>query len=58
MVPHIDAVPTPTDFTVTERLRRTLIDYLPDARALSRTTDAVKEYMGYAYYGWKGWIAL
>jgi uncharacterized SAM-binding protein YcdF (DUF218 family) len=54
----IDAVPAPTDFTVTERLRRTLIDYLPDARALSRTTDAVKEYIGYAYYGWKGRIAV
>ena len=52
----IDAVPAPTDFTVTYRDQRTLIDFLPDAGALSRTTNAIKEYIGYAYYRWKGWI--
>ena len=52
----IDAVPAATDFTVTYRDHRTVIDFLPDARALSHTTDAIKEYIGYAYYRWKGWI--
>ena len=52
----IDAVPAATDFTVTYRDHRTLIDFLPDAKALSHTTDAIKEYIGYAYYRWKGWI--
>ena len=52
----IDAVPAATDFTVTYRDHRTMIDYLPDAKALSRTTDAIKEYIGYAYYRWRGWI--
>jgi hypothetical protein len=30
--------------------------FLPDAGALSHTTNAIKEYIGYAYYRWKGWI--
>jgi uncharacterized SAM-binding protein YcdF (DUF218 family) len=53
----IDAVAAPTDYTVTYREHRTVIDFLPDAAALSRTTDAIKEYIGYGYYRWKGWIA-
>jgi uncharacterized SAM-binding protein YcdF (DUF218 family) len=53
----IDAVPVTTDFTVTYRVHRTAIDFLPDATALSRTTNAIKEYVGYAYYRWQGWIA-
>ena len=52
----IDAVPAPTDFTFTYKNYRTVIDFLPDAKALSRTTDAIKEYIGYGYYLWKGWI--
>ena len=52
----VDAVPAATDFTVTYRDRCTVIDFLPDAKALSHTTDAIKEYIGYAYYRWEGWI--
>ena len=52
----IDAVPAATDFTVTYKDQRTVIDFLPDAEALSRTTYAIKEYVGYVYYRWKGWI--
>ena len=54
----IDAVPAVTDFTVTCKDQRTVIDFLPDAGALLRTTNAIKEYVGYAYYWWKGWIAV
>ena len=54
----IDAVPAATDYTVIYRDWRTVIDFLPDARALSRTTDAISEYVGYAYYRWQGWIAI
>jgi uncharacterized SAM-binding protein YcdF (DUF218 family) len=54
----IEAVPAPTDFTVNYRDRRTVIDFLPDAKALSHTTDSLKEYIGYAYYRWKGWITV
>ena len=52
----INAVPAPTDYTVTYKNKRTVIDFLPDAAELSHTTDAIKEYIGYAYYRWKGWI--
>ena len=31
------------------------MDFLPQALALSRTTDAIKEYVGYAYYRLRGW---
>ena len=54
----IDAVPAATDFTVTYKDQRTVVDFLPDAGALSRTTNAIKEYVGYAYYWWKGWIGV
>ena len=54
----IDAVPAATDYTVTYRDWRTVIDFLPDAGALLRTTYAIKEYVGYAYYRWKGWIEV
>jgi uncharacterized SAM-binding protein YcdF (DUF218 family) len=53
----IDATPAATDFRVAHQDRRTAIDFLPDAEALLHTTDAIKEYIGYAYYWWKGWVA-
>jgi uncharacterized SAM-binding protein YcdF (DUF218 family) len=43
---------------VTYKQHRTALDFLPDAEALSRTTNAIKEYVGYAYYRWKGWIRV
>ena len=54
----IDAVPATTDFTVTDKDHRTVIDFLHDAEALSRTTAAFKEYVGYAYYWWGGWVVV
>ena len=54
----IDAVPAATDYTVTFRDWRTVMDFLPDAWALSRTTDAIQEYIGYVYYQWKGWVKI
>lgn len=54
----IDAVPAATDFKVTDKDRRTVFDFLPDAEALLHTTYAIKEYLGFMYYRWKGWIGL
>ncbi len=54
----IDALPVATDYTVINRDWRTVIDFLPDADALSRTSDAIKEYIGVAYYRQQGWIAV
>ena len=54
----VDALPGATDYTVTYKDRRTLTDFLPDAEALTSTTYAMKEYVVYAYYRWKGWILV
>jgi uncharacterized SAM-binding protein YcdF (DUF218 family) len=54
----IDAIPAATDYPVILRDRRSLMDFLPQALALSRTTDAIKEYVGYAYYRSRGWIVV
>ncbi len=52
----INAIPSPTDFEAIDRQQRTLLDYLPDAKSLERTTRVIKEYMGRVVYRWRGWI--
>lgn len=54
----IKTTPAPTDFTVTYQDHSALMDFLPSAGSLSRTTDAIKEYIGYAYYRRMGWIKV
>lgn len=61
---NIDSIPAPTDFTVSQSDRQRhrfnlgagLIQVLPDAHHLYRTTQAIKEYIGLGIYGLKGWI--
>lgn len=52
----INAIPSPTDYGVTDREESTILDFLPDAGALAGTTQAIKEYLGLAVYRWRGWI--
>jgi len=58
----MQAIAAPTDFLVTERdlqissLQDFLLDLLPDAEALQRSTRALKEYMGLAVYRLRGWL--
>ena len=60
----IEAIPAPTDFLVTaediqESSRSTqaiLLNFLPDADRLQKTTRALKEYVGMLIYWLKGWI--
>ena len=52
----IDAIPVPTDYRVVEG-GHTLLDLLPTSGALTRTTAAIREYVGYIVYDWRGWIA-
>ncbi len=54
----IDAIPSPTDYEIVrgEGGRRTVLEYLPDAGALSAATHAIREYAGYIVYRWLGWI--
>ena len=58
----IDAVPAATDYEEIDcrkwsEDRSILMEYLPDAEALARSTKAVKEYIGFVFYRWRGWIA-
>ncbi len=59
-----DVIPLPTDFNVTEKVSSSsnndfigkFIDILPNAGNLSLTTNAMKEYLGYAIYKIEGWL--
>jgi uncharacterized SAM-binding protein YcdF (DUF218 family) len=50
----IDAVPAATDFEVMPEPTH-FIRWLPDAEALSDSTRALKEYVGWWVYRWRGW---
>ena len=51
----VTAVPVATDYQVT-RTERTLLDVAPSAEALAGSTAAIREYVGYLVYAWRGWI--
>lgn len=52
----IDAVPATTDVRVVGSVRTTSpLDVLPDAAALARTTEAIKEWLGLVAYRIRGW---
>lgn len=51
----IPAMPVSTDVRVADSGRLTLLDFVPDAASLAMTSDALREWMGRAYYRWKGW---
>lgn len=51
----VSATPAVTDILVTYPLIQSVLDLLPDADALARTTGALKEYLGQAAYRLAGW---
>lgn len=51
----VPAIPAPTDHRVVDS-PRSVLDYVPSAAALSRSTGALREYVGYAVYEYRGWI--
>ncbi|EGV18640.1 YdcF family protein [Thiocapsa marina] len=53
----INAVPAATDFEVMPEPAH-LMRWLPDAEALSDSTRALKEYVGWWVYSWRGWAEL
>ncbi|MGB5737468.1 MAG: YdcF family protein [Thiohalocapsa sp.] len=53
----VDVVPVATDHEVVVRVSRTMLDYLPDAGALSGSSRAFKEYLGLLVYWLRGWAA-
>ncbi len=50
------AVPAPCDFRVSNRLTTTVLDWLPQAGAFAMTSSAIREWMGYYAYRWRGWL--
>ncbi len=51
-----EVVPSPTDIEVVLHEQHSILDWLPDTVALDRTTRAMKEYLGFFVYRWRGWI--
>ena len=49
------ATPVATDRRAEYPLYESLLDFLPDARALAQTTTAIKEWIGLAAYRVRGW---
>jgi uncharacterized SAM-binding protein YcdF (DUF218 family) len=58
----IQAIPAPTDFLVPDpspgdwQLEALILKLFPDARALERLTDVLKEYLGLVIYRLQGWL--
>ncbi len=61
----LQVTPAPTDFLVSQAeweslwtgdIRSQLIHLLPNAEYLAYTTRALKEYIGIAVYGLRGWL--
>ncbi|WP_133511786.1 YdcF family protein [Candidatus Thiosymbion oneisti] len=51
----IQTIPAATDYEVLEGRELTLLDFLPDARALKIGSFALREYLGFWFYQWRGW---
>jgi uncharacterized SAM-binding protein YcdF (DUF218 family) len=51
----IAVTPAPTDIRVRYPLYDSVLDFLPAASALERTSDAIKEWLGIAVYRFRGW---
>ncbi|MBI5383123.1 MAG: YdcF family protein [Verrucomicrobia bacterium] len=58
--PDLEIIPAPTDFTVTQRERRSLWEIargcVPSGHELERADAVLHEYIGLAYYRLRGWI--
>jgi len=52
----VEAVPAATDYRVVEG-QHTFLSLFPSAGALAGSTAAIREYVGYVVYDWRGWIA-
>jgi uncharacterized SAM-binding protein YcdF (DUF218 family) len=51
----LDLTPAATDIRVQYPIYDSLIDFLPDAEGLSRTTAAIREMIGMQVYRYRGW---
>ncbi|WP_070990165.1 YdcF family protein [Halofilum ochraceum] len=53
---QVRAFPAPTDFEVVESPEAGTHPWLPGSEAFWQTSRALHEYVGMAWYRWKGWI--
>lgn len=53
---QVRAFPAPTDFEVVESPQARTHPWLPDNEAFWQSGRALREYVGMAWYRWKGWI--
>lgn len=51
----INVFPVSTDVRAYYRMGSQPMDYLPDADALSMTTNVMREWIGQKFYAWRGW---
>ena len=52
----IPADPAPCDFRSNSDRTSTILDWLPQAGAFAATSSAVREWIGYYAYRWRGWL--
>lgn len=52
----IEVVPASTDIQSTDTDEPGILRWLPDTYFLHATSRAVKEYIGYLVYDWRGWL--
>jgi uncharacterized SAM-binding protein YcdF (DUF218 family) len=52
----IPVFPAPCDFRASETLTGTLLDWMPQAGAFAMTSAALREWLGYYVYRWRGWL--
>jgi len=52
----IPAYPAPCDFRSSDKAAATVLDWLPQAGAFAATSGALREWMGYYVYRWRGWL--
>lgn len=52
----IPVAPAPCDFRADDALTGTILDWLPHAEAFAMTSGALREWLGYYVYRWRGWL--
>lgn len=53
---NVDVIAAPTDILMADNNAPGIFDWIPSADALSNTTSALKEYLGWYYYRFRGYI--
>jgi uncharacterized SAM-binding protein YcdF (DUF218 family) len=52
----LPVAPAPCDFRSSDTLSGTLLDWVPHAQSFAVTSAALREWMGFYFYRWRGWL--